>query len=152
MNWAHIHLIINHFPVTGFIFGFLFLLYATIRKSEELKKTGLGFLVIMALITVPVYFTGNAAGEIIERLPGASKSLIGTHQEVASLALTVVVVFGLFAAGGLFYFRRKTAVPRWFLIIVLMLTILTNGLIALTANLGGQIRHPEARSDFQLSK
>ncbi len=150
MNWAHIHLIINHFPVIGFIFGFLFMLYAMVRKSEELKRTGLGFMVLIAVITVPVYFTGGAAGKILEQLPGMSKSLIGEHQEVASLAFTIVILAGVTAAGGLLYFRRAAAIPAWFIALVLALSLVVNGLISLTANLGGQIRHPEARKDFQL--
>jgi uncharacterized membrane protein len=152
MNWPHIHLIINHFPVIGFIFGLLFVLYAMLRKSEELKKTSLGFFVLVALITVPVYFTGDQAGDVMERLPDVSKSLVEQHEEAASVALTGAVILGIVAAGGLFFFRRAAAIPRWLMMLALILTIAVNGLVAYTANLGGQIRHPEARKDFQLPK
>ncbi len=152
MNWPHIHLIINHFPVIGFLFGLLFVLYAMIRKSEELQKTSLGFLVLVALITAPVYFTGGAAGEIMKRLPDISKSLVEQHAEAASVALTGAMILGLIAAGGIFFFRRVSAIPRWFLVLTLILTIVVNSLIGYTANLGGQIRHPEARKGFQLPK
>src|SRR4030066_291561 len=98
MNWPHIHLIINHFPVVGFLSGLLFVAYAMIRKSEELQKTGLGFLVLVALIMVPVYFTGDQAGDIMERLPDVSRSLVEQHEEAASVALTGVLILGLAAA------------------------------------------------------
>jgi hypothetical protein len=123
-----------------------------IRKSEELQKTGLGFLVLVALIMVPVYFTGDQAGDIMERLPDVSRSLVEQHEEAASVALTGVLILGLAAAGGLFFFRRAAAMPRWFLVLTLILTIAVNGLIGFTANLGGQIKHPEARKGFQLPK
>ena len=152
MNWPHIHLIINHFPVVGFLFGLLFVAYAMIRNREEIQKTSLGVLVLVALITVPVYFTGGQAGEIMERLPDVSRSLVEQHEEAASLALTGAVILGLIAAGGLFFFRRAAAMPRWFLVLTLILTIAVNGLIGFTANLGGQIKHPEARKGFQLPK
>ncbi len=152
MNWPHIHLIINHFPVIGFLFGLLFVLYAMIRKSEELKKTSLGFLVLAALMSVPVYFTGDQAGDIVKRLPDVSKSLVDQHEEAASVALTGAIILGIVAVGGLFFLRRSPAIPRWFMILTLVLTIAVNGLIAFTANLGGQIRHPEARKGFQFPK
>jgi uncharacterized membrane protein len=152
MNWPHIHLVINHFPVIGFLLGLLFVAYAIIRKSDELQKTGLGFLVLVALITVPVYFTGDLAGDAMERLPDVSKSLVEQHEEAASVALTGAVLLGLIAAGGLFFLRRAAAIPRWFMVLALILTIAVNSLIGYTANLGGQIRHPEARKGFQLPK
>lgn len=152
MNWPHLHLIINHFPVIGFLFGLLFILYALLRKSEELKKTSLGFLVLVALITVPVYITGDQAADIMERLPDVSKSFVEQHEEAASVALTSAVMLGLIAAGGIFFFHRASAVPRWFMVLTLILTLVVNSLIGYTANLGGQIRHPEARKGFQLPK
>ena len=152
MNWPHLHLIINHFPVVGFLFGLLFVAYAMIRKSEELQKTSLGFLVLVALVTVPVYFTGDQAGDIVKRLPDVSKSLVDQHGEAASVALTGAVMLGLIAASGIFFFRRAAAIPRRFMVLTLILTIAVNGLIGYTANLGGQIRHPEARKDFQFPK
>ncbi|HLE40337.1 MAG TPA: hypothetical protein VI956_02400 [Nitrospirota bacterium] len=150
MNWPHMHLIINHFPVVGFLFGLLFVLYAMIRKSEELQKTSLGFLVLVAVITVPVYFTGDQAGDIMERLPDVSRSLVEQHEEAASVSLMGVLILGLIAAGGLFFFRRAATMPRWFMVLTLILAIAVNSLIGYTANLGGQIRHPEARKGFQL--
>lgn len=152
MNWPHAHLIINHVPVTGFFFGLLFVLYGMFRKSEELKKASLGFLVLVALMSVPVSITGDQAGDIMERMPEVSKSLVEQHEEAASVALTAAAILGLVALGGLLFFRRAAALPRWFMALTLVLAIVVNGVLALTANLGGQIRHPEARKGFQLPK
>jgi hypothetical protein len=55
INWAHIHLMINHFPVVGVMGAILLFLYALIRKSEEVKMVSLGLFVLVALITLPVY-------------------------------------------------------------------------------------------------
>jgi asparagine N-glycosylation enzyme membrane subunit Stt3 len=59
MNWAHIHLSLNHLPVVGTFFGVLLLLLALLRKSEELKRVSLGVFVLTALLALPVYFTGE---------------------------------------------------------------------------------------------
>ena len=50
---------------------------------------------------------------------------------------------GAFAWIGLWHFRRISSPARWNLSAVLLLSIVTFGLMARTANIGGEIRHPE---------
>ncbi len=151
MNWAHIHLMINHFPVIGIVFGILLLSLAIIRKGEELKVVSFGFLVIIALATLAVYFTGEPAEEIVEELQGVTESLIEQHEEMAFVALIAVETVGIIAGIGLFISLLSKSVSSWIVIVLLLLSILTGGLIAKTANVGGQIRHSEIRKDFQYS-
>lgn len=150
MNWAHVHLIINHFPVVGSIFGILLLLYALIRKNEEVKKLGLGFLVLIALVTIPVYYTGHASADIVVDLPDVTKSFINDHADLALISYSAVLLLGIVSFGGLFFFRRAANLPQWLMVLSLGLAIVVAGLIGLTANIGGQIRHTEARKDFQV--
>ena len=75
INWAHVHLIINHFPVIGILGAILLLLYSLIRKSDEVRMVSLGVFVLIALITVPVFFTGQASEEIVKKLPGVTESI-----------------------------------------------------------------------------
>jgi len=150
MNWAHVHLIINHFPVVGSLFGILLLLYALVRKNEEVKKLGLGFLVLIALVTIPVYYTGHAGEEIVVNLPDVTKSFINDHADLALVSYVAVLLLGIVSFGGLFFFRDGVVIPQWFMILNLGLAIVVAGLIGLTANIGGQIRHTEARKDFQV--
>lgn len=150
MNWAHLHLIINHFPVVGLFFSILLFGVVFIRKSEELKQVTLGALVFIALTTVPVYLTGTASGDMdmVKKLPGVTENIIGTHEEVASLALTMISVLGIFALSGLIFFRRSHKIPAWFMVMLLAGTLVTAAVTGLTANLGGQIRHTEIREGF----
>lgn len=76
MSWGHLHLLLNHVPVIGTLLGLLLLLVAFGRKSEELKKVTLGLFVLIALVTVPVYLTGEPAEEMIENIPGISKAIL----------------------------------------------------------------------------
>lgn len=146
MNWAHVHIAINHAPVIGIIFGFLLLTYAMVRKSEELKKASLGIFVIIALIAIPVYFTGGGAEEVVEHLPGVSESIIERHEDSAFSTFVMVEILGLLTLGGLFLYRRPQTLSNWFVILSLVLSIIIGGLMTRTANLGGQIRHTEIRS------
>lgn len=61
INWAHVHLIINHFPVAGVLGAMLLFLYGVVRKSREIKVVSLGVFVLLALITIPVFWTGEEA-------------------------------------------------------------------------------------------
>jgi hypothetical protein len=136
---------INHFPVIGVLGAILLLLYALIRKSEEIKMVSLGFFVLLALITIPVFFTGEAAESVVKNLPGVTETYIGRHEEFAEYSITLMEILGAASLLGLIYIRRSGAVPKWLLSIVLVLSFVTALVIGLTANRGGQVRHTEIR-------
>lgn len=61
MNPAHLHLMLNHIPVLGTAFCMVLVGSALIQKSEELKRVSLGAFVIVALLAIPAYLTGEPA-------------------------------------------------------------------------------------------
>ncbi len=146
MSWVHLHLLLNHVPVMGTFLGLLFLLVAFFLKSEELKKVTLGFFVLIAIVTIPVYLTGEPAEDLIENIPGVSKAVIGRHEDAALFSLIAVEVAGCVALVGLIFNRRKKWLANLFATITLAFSLATGGLMAWTANLGGQIRHTEISS------
>lgn len=150
MNWAHIHLMINHFPVVGLLFGFLLLILSIAKKSEDLKRISMWILVVVSLIVLPVYLTGESSEDMVEDLAGVSESIIEQHEEMAKISLISVILLGITVVAGLFFFRRITTIPRWFIMLLLIISIIAGGLMGKTANLGGQIRHTEIRKDFQV--
>src|SRR5437899_1609377 len=101
MNPAHLHLILNHIPVLGTIFGMILLALALVRKSEELKRVALGTFFIVAVLAVPVYLTGEPAEEFLMPLPDGTEPLIDQHQQVATAAFIGLVVLGIGALAGL---------------------------------------------------
>jgi uncharacterized membrane protein len=151
MSGAHVHLLLNHIPVLGTAFGLLLLLFGLARKSEEIKKVSLGIFVIAAVMALPVYFTGESAEGVVEHLPGVSEPIIEPHEKAGLAALIGIGILGLLALGGLFHFRRLDRLPGWFVTTALVLSVVVGGLMARTANLGGQIRHTEIRSGAQVS-
>ena len=146
MNWAHVHLMINHFPVIGVLGALLVFGYGLVRKSDEVKLLGLGLFVLIALITIAVYLTGGAAESVVKNLPGVTESYIGDHEEIATLALALIELLGAVALGGLFLFRKSGALPTWYIALVLAIALASAGVVGLTANLGGLIRHTEIRA------
>jgi len=145
INWAHIHLMINHFPVVGVLGALLVFGYGLARKNDEVKLLGLGSFVLVALSSIAVYLTGGAAEDAVKNLPGVTESYIGTHEEMALLAFVLMELLGVVALGGLFLFRKSRAFPKWYTPLVLAMALAAAGVVGLTANLGGQIRHTEIR-------
>ena len=140
---THIHLLLNHFPTIGFGIGFGLFLVAFYVKSDHMKRAALGIFLIIALISIPVYMTGKAAQRAIKDQPGISNVLMETHQDAALLALAFMEVTGVMAWLGLWQFRRMSRATNGNLIAVLVLSLVTFGLMARAANIGGEIRHPE---------
>ncbi|MBB4603673.1 putative membrane protein [Hymenobacter luteus] len=148
MNGAHLHLLLNHTPILGSLFGLLLLLVAVVRRQETLINAGLVALVVAALLTIPTQLTGEGAEEVVEDRPGVTHALIHEHEEAAELSLWVMEATGALALVSLLARRRTTARAPLFTYLTLAGAVVSFGLLARTGNLGGQIMHPEARPGF----
>lgn len=146
MDLAHLHLLLNHFPVIGTIIGGGLFVLSLFMKSDDLKRASLAVLLGIALLTIPTYISGNGAQDAIKSLPGMSKTLIESHEGAAFLALGFMEFLGAFAWLGLWQHRRLRRIPNWNLGVILVLTLLSLGLMTRASNLGGEIRHPEIRT------
>lgn len=145
MNEAHLHLLLTHIPVVGILFGLLILAYALLAKKGEARAIALAVFILSGLAAVAVYLTGEAAEEAVEGLPGISEILLERHEEAAVIALVAAVLLGLVSLAILFLSRR--GVSGRLTGAVLVLALVVGGVMAWTANLGGQINHPEIRAD-----
>jgi uncharacterized membrane protein len=146
MNWAHIHLALNHIPVLGTMFGLSLLAYAMLRRNDLLKKAACNVFVAVALLALPVYFTGEPAEEVVESTAGISKAAIDAHEQSALLSLVGVELLGVVGLIGLFAAARGRPVSSRVTGTAFALSLATAALMARTANLGGQIHHEEIRA------
>ena len=142
MNWAHLHLMLNHLPVLGTLFGLVLLAWALSRRNETLQRAALATFVLTALTAIPVFLTGEPSEEIIEHMTGTAQQAIESHEEAAVIALIAIEALGAMALAVLLLFRRRI-LPRPLLGGALVFAIATAGWMAQTANLGGRIRHAE---------
>lgn len=150
MDLTHLHLLLNHFPVLGVIFGFLILLWGILRGFEEVKTVGLFTLVLTAVFAVPVYLTGEPAEEAVENLSGVSEQIIELHEDSALISFILAIITGVLALAALIFKRfSSAAAARIPIIAALLLSFVTGVFIARTANLGGEIRHTEIRRAAQ---
>jgi uncharacterized membrane protein len=146
MNLAHVHLLVNHFPIVGLVISLGLILFARMSKNEILLRTGLGLLVVSGIFGLATFFTGEPAEHILKSAPAFSKDLAEAHEEAAEVAIWSVVATGLIAAIGFWWSVRKSLVPNALVAIVILLNIVSLVLVGRTANLGGKISHPEIRS------
>ncbi len=146
MSAAYVHLLLNHVPILGTMAGMLLLTYALARRSQELIRASLAALVLAALITIPVYLTGEPAEELVEHRPEVSERIIERHEEAAEAAAIGLGILGALSLAGLALYRPPRDVPRGFVALTLALAVVASGLMARAGHLGGQIRHAEIRS------
>lgn len=140
---AHIHLLLNHFPTIGTILGLGLFLLGFIRKDEHLKKASFEVIFLIALATMPVYISGNAAAEALSRESGISEAAIAVHNDAALVSFVMMQIAGFFAWLALWRMRRTGRLTSGLTYTVLVLTVVTIAAVSRAANLGGDIRHPE---------
>jgi membrane-associated protease RseP (regulator of RpoE activity) len=153
-NTAHVHLLLNHVPTIGFGIGLLLFLAGLVAKSDVLKRTSFVMFFIVAVVAIATYVSGSAAEAVIigtgrtDFPPGVSPAAIRVHEDAALLAFASMELTGFFAWLALWQWRRVSSasrLPGWNMPIVLLLSLVTFGLMARAAELGGEINHPELR-------
>ncbi|MCB0216943.1 MAG: hypothetical protein KDH92_09925 [Chloroflexi bacterium] len=148
MSAAHLHVALNHFPSIGAIVGFLLLLLARLIKNEGVELSGLAVLVLAAALTIPTYFSGGEAEEIVEDQPGVTEQIIHEHEEAGEFGLIGGLVVGAVALFALWKRKQTGKVPANLSLAVLVLSLAMAGIMVRVGLLGGHINHPELRSDF----
>jgi len=145
MDPTHLHLLLNHVPTVGFGIGVALFIVSLVAKSNDLKQASLVVLVGIALLSIPTYVTGNAAQTTVENNPNVTASLIQTHEGAAFLGLAFMELTGALAWLALWQFRRSSKLSTGMSGAILVLSLVTMGLMAQAANVGGMISHPEIR-------
>jgi len=152
MDATHLHLILTHFPIVGTIIGIGILAYGQIFKNLEIQIVALATFVLMALLTIPVFLTGEESGETVENITGISEQLIENHEELAEKAIWVMGLLAILSLISLFAILKKLSFSKAITLITLIVSIVTFGLFAQVGNLGGKIRHSEIRTDSNINQ
>lgn len=145
MNQAQIHLALNHAPLLLSIIGGSILILGMTRKNESYKTLSLYLLVLSALLTAPVFLTGEGTEELVEHMPGVNERIIEKHEGMAKISLVVIIITGGIALLGIFL-RKNASVAKFVFIAAAILSLASFGTMAQTAHLGGLIRHSEIQN------
>ncbi|WP_414620407.1 hypothetical protein [Calothrix sp. CCY 0018] len=147
-NWAHTHLLLNHFPIVGAIFGLSLLVYAMVKDSKELNLATYWLFIIIALLTIPTYFAGKQAAGIVLDLPNVSEAFVHKHRNIAEWAFIALEITGAFALMGLLISKSPRKTPNWLTATFVIFVIISTGLVSWAGLQGGIIRHTEVRGDL----
>lgn len=153
MDQAYLHLLINHIPILGSIFGLCLLLAGFIYKSDHLLHAAMVVAVISALFGIGAYLTGEEAEHKLEGRIGINESAIEEHEESAEISMWISIVAGAISLGTLAAFKASSSYSKPLLIICIIFQSATIVSMVHTGKEGGMIRHTEllqsdsARSD-----
>ena len=142
-NGPQIHLMVNHFPIVGFILLTPILALVAWRGDAKLRQLTLVATVVVSLFVLPAFWTGEPAEEGVEHIPGVSEKDIHEHEEAAETALTLSLVTGAIALAGLLASKKKPAYLPLAVKVSFLGAAVTSALMANVGHEGGKIRHPE---------
>lgn len=146
IDFVHLHLLLNHFPVIGTIVGASLFLLSFLVHAQGLRRSSLIVLVAMALLTIPAFITGVGAQVKLTGAPGISNALIMRHLGSAELSVWFMEITGALAVIALWRSGQHGTAARWNTLAVVLCVLMTVVLMARTGNTGGDIRRVEVSS------
>lgn len=148
LSWAHIHLLLNHFPIIGTIAALIIFIVGWLRHSRPLKQASYWTFFLMALLAIAVYYSGTQAYATVESLPNVTEAQIHRHREVAEWSFIGLSIIGALSLMGMLMARRSKLAPSWFNVTFLVVAIAATGLVSWAGLHGGTIRHTEVRGEL----
>lgn len=147
--WSHFHIILNHFPSIGLVMALFFFVVALVLDNTGMKRASLVVFTMCGILGVPTYVTGASSMWALTDPPmdNISQAAINAHRDMALWTLFALAATGVTAWVELWRFRYLGRFSSRTLYVVLGFAIITLGLIAETGHRGGQINHPEIRTE-----
>ena len=151
MNDAHLHLIVNHFPIIVPIVGLLVLIVGFLMKSDVVKRVAFGLFVFASLMSFPAMYTGEGAEEIVEKISDFSHDFIHEHEEQAEGLAIVNHILAVLSLLGFWANLKQKSFANYIAIAVLCLGLVGVYFAKMTGTSGGEIRHTEIRAGNAVS-
>jgi glucan phosphoethanolaminetransferase (alkaline phosphatase superfamily) len=149
MNYAHLHLVINHAPLFGLVFGFCLLMYFIRKRTEEVARIAMYTFILSAIASLVTYISGDNAQHVIENIKEVNKKVIEEHEKLAKIANLFTIITG--SASFSWFFIKNEFTKRYVAIGLTAVCLMGIGFMSKTANIGSQIRHGEI-SEFLTDK
>lgn len=99
-----------------------------------------------ALLTIPAFFTGEGAEEVVEQLEGVDDSFIEPHEEAAEIFAILSYVLGAISLFGLWANYKQRSFAGVLSVFVTLFAIIVLFFAQQTGTTGGEIRHSEIRA------
>jgi NADH:ubiquinone oxidoreductase subunit 4 (subunit M) len=146
MTLAHFHLAAVHLPIVAIPLLVLILFIGIRLKKQDLSTTALVGIALVALITIPIFLTGEAAEELVEHLPSISEDQVEFHEFAATVAFVMVALSGILSFVSLVAAKYRYGWFHHIMLATLVIGVSCSGTLVWAANEGGKIRHLEVIS------
>ena len=147
MNDAHLHLVVNHFPIIGTILALGVLIAGIVVKNNSVKNTAYVLFIVAAIFAAFSMATGEGAEELVEDLPNIGKRIIHQHEELAEKLAIVLYLLGAISLLGIVLTIKNHSKAKFISFVVVIVGIVGVYLTTLVGTSGGEIRHTEIRED-----
>jgi uncharacterized membrane protein len=147
MNDAHLHMVVNHFPIIGTILGAGILLAGILFKNNTVKSVAYVLFVVVAVFAAVSMATGEGAEEMVEDMPTVGHDIIHEHEEIAEKLALSLYVLGVVSLFGLYANIKKLSQAKIAAILTLVISVIAIYFAQLTGTTGGEIRHTEIRDN-----
>lgn len=148
MNDAHYHLVVNHFPIIGTIFGLGICIAGIVFKNKSYLKVAYSVFIVAAIFTALSMTTGEGAEEIVEEMPSVGEQIIHEHEEIAEKLALVLYVLAVVSILGLYTQIKNHTKAKLVSYLVVIIAIIGVFLAQKVGTTGGEIRHTEIRKDY----
>ena len=147
MNDAHLHMVVNHFPIIGTIFGLGILITGIVLKNKTVKTVAYVLFIIAALFGAFSMGTGEGAEELVEDMPSVGKQIIHEHEELAETFALLLYIIGTFSILSMYFLIKKIVFEKYTSLLVVVLALVAVFFAKQVGTSGGEIRHTEIRSN-----
>ncbi|WP_035672357.1 hypothetical protein [Flavobacterium sp. 83] len=147
MNDAHLHMVVNHFPIIGTILGLGVLITGIILNNNSVKNTAYALFVVAALFALASMATGDGAEEMVEDMPSIGKSIIHEHEEIAEKLAIVLYLLGAISIMGIVLNIKNHSKAKFISFVAVIVAASGVYISTLVGTSGGEIRHTEIRED-----
>lgn len=147
MNEAHLHMVVNHFPIIGTILGLGILIAGIIQKNKAVKNTAYILFIVATIFAAASMATGEGAEEMVEDMPNIGHKIIHEHEEMAEKLILVLYLLGAVSILGLYMNIKNKSKAVLISYLALLLALIAVFFGSRTGTTGGEIRHTEIRSD-----
>ncbi len=146
MNDAHLHMVVNHFPIIGTILAIGILIAGLLTKNIGIKNTSYFVFIIAAIFGAFSMGTGEGAEELVENMPTIGKSIIHEHEEIAEKLAIVLYVLGILSIVAIYLNYKKNPKEKMVSFVILGIAIASLAIVQKVGTSGGEIRHTEIRT------
>src|SRR5271167_3098162 len=96
-SWSHLHILVSVFPSFGLLILLGFYITGSVADNDGIKRICLFMFGMLALLSVPTYFSGSGSMAVLSTTPGISKPMMNAHYGWGVAALLALIVTGAVA-------------------------------------------------------